>query len=220
VQDGAYRQTSGETDLRSIAGDPAWTDYTYTLKARKLGGAEGFLIMFRVRDDNNWLWWNLGGWGDVRHAIEKCAGGGKSILGSEAPGRIEADRWYDIQIELQGPRIRCYLDGQLIHDVQDRGPEAMYAVASRVEASGEILLKVVNVSGTAQDTEVTLEGVGRVEPEGTAIVLTANSPEDENSFSQPTRVAPVTQPIQGLGPTFRTTFLPYSQTILRIKAGK
>jgi alpha-L-arabinofuranosidase len=41
--EGVYRQTELAQDCRAVAGDPAWTDYTITLQARKLGGAEGFL---------------------------------------------------------------------------------------------------------------------------------------------------------------------------------
>jgi len=215
VEEGAYRQGDEAPDMRSIGGDPAWTDYTYTLRARKLGGGEGFLIMFRVRDSDNWYWWNLGGWGNVRHSIEKCVGGGKSELPVSVPGSIETDRWYDIKIDVQGPRIRCTLDGHLTHDVEDHGPEAVSAVASRTE-DGEIILKVVNTSPTSQYTEVNLEGAGKVAPEGTATILTSNSPEDENSFAQPTRVAPVTQKLTGLGASFRYTFLPNSVTVLRL----
>lgn len=217
VADGAYRQTGGEPDLRAVAGDPTWTDYVYTVKARKLGGAEGFLILFRVRDDNNWYWWNLGGWGNAKHAVEKCVGGGKSILGDFVPGRIETSRWYDIRIELQGPRIRCYLDSQLIHDVEDTGPLPMAAVAGRSKSNGEIILKVVSISDAAQDTEVVLEGARKVEPQGTAVVLTSESPEDENSFSEPKNVSPVALPLNGLGPRFYYTFRPYSLTILHLR---
>ncbi|UCH35263.1 MAG: alpha-N-arabinofuranosidase [Armatimonadota bacterium] len=216
AQEGAYRQAAAGEDLRVVAGDANWGDYAYSLKARKLGGAEGFLIMFRVRDDGNWLWWNLGGWGNARHAIEKCVGGGKTILGDSVPGRIETGRWYDIRIELQGFRIRCYLDGDLIHDVEDVGPAPMTAVASRVSATGEVIVKVVNTSNAAHDTEVTLEGVSAVDSEGMAVTLTANSPDDENSLSQPTKVSPVTRRVTGLGRAFRYAFPPNSLTILRI----
>ena len=68
-QDGVLRQTSGETDCRAVASGK-WTDYTLTLKARKLGGAEGFLIMFRVHDTGAKSWWNIGGWGNDHHAME------------------------------------------------------------------------------------------------------------------------------------------------------
>jgi Alpha-L-arabinofuranosidase C-terminus. len=110
VVDGAYRQNGLATDCRVVAGDPNWRDYTLSLRARKLGGTEGFLIMFRVRDDDHWYWWNLGGWGNSKHAVEQCIAGGKSIVSSEVPGSIETGRWYDIRIEVQGTRIRCYLD--------------------------------------------------------------------------------------------------------------
>jgi alpha-L-arabinofuranosidase len=220
VQDGAYRQMDRAADLRSTAGDPKWTDYTYTLKARKIGGAEGFLIMFSVRDNNNWFWWNLGGWGNVRHAIEKCTGGAKTILGDSVSGRIETGRWYDIKIELQGTHIRCYLDGKLIHDVEDVGPVALYAVAGRVSKSGEIILKVVNMSAAPQDTQVSLEGTGRIASEGSEVVLTSNNAEDENSLDQPTKVAPVERRLTGLGQKFTYVFPPHSASVLRLKPEK
>ena len=73
--------------------------------------------------------------------------------GRQVPGRIETGRWYDIRIELSGDAIRCYLDGKLIHDVVAARAKPLYAVASRVDASGEVILKVVNVSAVAQDTD-------------------------------------------------------------------
>ena len=50
TEEGTYRQTDEGEDRRLTFGDPKWTDYTLSLKARKTGGAEGFLILFRVRD--------------------------------------------------------------------------------------------------------------------------------------------------------------------------
>ena len=102
VREGTLRQTQGGVDFRSTAGEPGWSDYTYTLKARKLGGAEGFLILFHVRDRDNWVWWNIGGWGNRQHAIEQCEGGAKSIAGQAVPGTVATGRWYDIRIELSG----------------------------------------------------------------------------------------------------------------------
>ena len=52
------------TDDRVVFGSPAWTDYEFTLEARKLSGAEGFLPMFRVAPDRRHYWANLGGWGN------------------------------------------------------------------------------------------------------------------------------------------------------------
>jgi alpha-L-arabinofuranosidase len=217
ARDVVFQQKDKGADCRAVAGDPGWGDYTYSLKARKLGGAEGFLVMFHVLDRDNWVWWNLGGWGNVKHALERCEHGNKSISSNEVQGQIETGRWYDIRIELKGQTIKCYLDNKLSHDVSSPRTNSMYAVASRVDATDEIIIKVVNVSGAAQDTQVELRGL-KVQPAGTATVLTSANPDDENSIAEPTKVAPVTQPIGSAGATFRHTFPAYSLTILRLKS--
>jgi alpha-L-arabinofuranosidase len=212
AQDGALRQTSRRENVRAVAGDKAWSDYTYSLKARKLSGAEGFLILFRVRDENAKSWWNLGGWGNQRHAIEM---GG--IVGNEVPGRIETGRWYDIRIELKGDSIKCYLDDKLLHDVQAPAVRSLYASASRAPSGGETILKVVNVSQQPQDTAIKLNGFsGPVT--GTAVVLTSEKPEDENTLGEPKKVAPVERAFRQASSTFDYSFPAYSVTILRVKA--
>jgi alpha-L-arabinofuranosidase len=217
ARQGALRQAAGEMDCRVIAGDPGWNNYTLSLKARKLGGAEGFLIMCRVRDEKHWIWWNLGGWGNQQHGLEQCIDGSKSILGGQVPGRIETGRWYDIRIELLGEKIRCYLDSRLIHDVS-LVEEPLHAVASRVDATGEIILKVVNVSRVAQDTELDLRGVQDVGPTASAIVLGSAAPTDENSLTEPTKVAPLSRTINGAAANFRHSFPANSVTVLRLTA--
>jgi alpha-L-arabinofuranosidase len=215
--EGVYRQTELAQDCRAVAGDPAWTDYTITLQARKLGGAEGFLIMFRVRDDDNWYWWNIGGWGNTRHAVERSIGGSKMLACPQVHGSVETGRWYDIRIEVQGARIRCYLDGQLIHDFEDAPMPALYAVASRREPSRELILKVVNVSDRAQETEVRLSGACRLASRAKVITLTSDSPDDENSLENPTRVAPVERAFESVAPSFRYIFPPHSLTVMVLK---
>ncbi|MCS6829425.1 MAG: alpha-L-arabinofuranosidase C-terminal domain-containing protein [Armatimonadota bacterium] len=217
VVDGAYRQNSLSTDCRAVVGDPNWTDYTLTLRARKLGGAEGFLILFRVRDDNNWYWWNLGGWGNVKHAVEKCVGGGKSIVSNEVAGSIEAGRWYDIRIEVHGARIRCYLDNQLVHDFEDKPLSALYAVASRNTRTGEVILKVVNVSGEPVETDIRLQGVRGLQPTGKVVTLSNDNPDEENSLDHPVRVAPVQSTLRVTGTHFRYTFPRHSLTVIVLK---
>jgi alpha-L-arabinofuranosidase len=215
--EGGYRQTELAQDCRAVAGDPNWTDYTITLQARKLGGAEGFLILFRVRDDDNWYWWNIGGWGNTRHAVERSIGGSKMLACPQVAGSIETGRWYDIRIEVQGARIRCYLDGQLIHDFEDAPMPALYATASRRERTRELILKVVNVSDRAQETEVRLSGARGLVSRAKVITLTSDSPDDENSLENPTRVAPVERAFESVAPSFRYIFPPHSLTVMVLK---
>jgi len=108
-------QTATKSDCRVFAPLADWQDYALTLKARKLGGREGFLILFRVKDRGHFYWWNVAGWGNSRHAVETRP---QRVFDSK-PGRVETGRWYGIQVVVEGPRIRCYLDGKLVHDIQE-----------------------------------------------------------------------------------------------------
>ena len=111
TQDGALRQTAEKEFIRALAGDKSWTDYTLTLKARKISGAEGFLVLFHIAGNEDRTWWNIGGWGNTQDAIE--SGG---TLDSK-PSHIDTDRWYDLKLVVSGKNVKCYLDGQLIHDL-------------------------------------------------------------------------------------------------------
>jgi len=212
AENGVLRQTSRAENVRAIIGDKKWTNYTFSLKARKLAGNEGFLILFAVQNDNAKSWWNIGGWGNQRHAIEM---GG--IIGNEVPGKIETGRWYDIRVELQGSRIKCYLDGQLLHDVEAPTPKALYASATRDNTKRELILKVVNVSYEPVGALIKLNGAA-VAGTGEAIVLTSDDAADENSLENPTKVAPRSSPIKPGSGEFQHTFPPNSLTVLRLKS--
>src|ERR1039458_2474239 len=66
---GLFEQTAGGTDNTATYGGTVWSNYTCTLRAMKLGGSEGFLILFNVLDGNNYMWWNIGGWGNTQTGI-------------------------------------------------------------------------------------------------------------------------------------------------------
>jgi alpha-L-arabinofuranosidase len=220
VRDGALRQTAGGEDRRILLAEPSLSDasdYTIRLKARKLGGAEGFLIMFRTRSRGDFYWWNLGGWANREHGIEKGIGGGKMMIGPRVPGSIETGRWYNIRIQLQGPRIRCYLDDRLVQDEADRGTPDLAAIAGRDEKTGEIVVKVVNGAETPRPIALRFSGVRSLRPTGRALVLTSGSMADENSLEEPERIAPREAPLQGVSPHFTHTFPPRSLTILRVR---
>ncbi|MGX7827973.1 alpha-L-arabinofuranosidase C-terminal domain-containing protein [Actinokineospora sp. 24-640] len=111
VVDGAYVQSDAAAENTLVtAGDPAWQDYTFTVKATKQSGREGFLIAFGVRDTGNNYWWNLGGWGNTRSAVEKTEGGAKSTL-VEDDTRIETGRQYDLRVEVRGRHVALFVDG-------------------------------------------------------------------------------------------------------------
>lgn len=108
-----------QTDINNqggsaVTGDPAWTNYTLTLQARKLAGSEGFLILFNVADDQNLTWLNLGGWNNTQNAIEITDHGVRSVYVRMSQPQIQTGHWYDIRIETQEKHVRCRLDDQLV----------------------------------------------------------------------------------------------------------
>jgi alpha-L-arabinofuranosidase len=198
-------------------GDSSWHDYTVTLKARKLVGSEGFIIGFRTGQPNTRVEWNLGGWGNTQHGIQSTLGVQESVV-SQVPGEIETGRWYDVRIELNGPRIDCYLDGRFVQTAEVPLPrhEGVFASAVRDEAVGEVVLKVANVQPAPAMLDIALEGVKRVAPYARVITLSGGL-KDVNSFEEPSRIAPVEGREALGGPRFQREFAANSFTVIRIK---
>jgi alpha-L-arabinofuranosidase len=215
--DGAIGQSTLEENCRAIQGDPQWTDYTLSLKARKTGGKEGFLIFFHVRDDANLTWWNIGGWGNTSHCIEQTAGGAKSSIVEHVPGGVETGRWYDIRVAVKGGNVKCYLDGKLIHDVNYPVPKTLFAVSGLSKNKDEAIVKIVNTAFVPQKVELKLAGAKGVEPNAARIVLTSEKPDDENSLEQPRKVSPVADTLAGAGVKNSLTLPANSVTVLRFK---
>ncbi len=212
VRDGALCQLSDGEGVKALAGDPHWSDYTLTLKARKISGNEGFLILFNNQNSDEKYWWNLGGWANSRHNLE---GGG--LPESSVPGRIETGRWYDIKVEIHGAKVTCYLDGKVVHRVT-RSPIPWLASTAGLTAKGdELILKVVNGGGKPMDSQVSLRGLPEIKPTARMISMTGSGPLEENSFASPHNIAVLEQTISGIAPEFRHTFPAYSVTIFRMK---
>ncbi|MBN2035198.1 MAG: carbohydrate binding domain-containing protein [Chitinispirillaceae bacterium] len=90
--------------------------------------------------------------------------------------------------------------------------------ATKVTATGELIIKLVNVTATADPITITLAGAATPPSTGTALVLASatNDTNDGNSITQPTRVVPASSNITGLGLSFGYTVRPWSVNVLRL----
>jgi len=114
-------QKSPAENVRLLFGNLEWSDYEFSLEARKLEGREGFLIIFRAKNKDEFYWYNLGGWGNKRHALEKGVKGRRwGVVSPSLPGRIETGKWYRIRVRCEGARFRVWLDDHLLLDFTDR----------------------------------------------------------------------------------------------------
>ena len=181
------------------------------VKARKLRGKEGFAITIGSAEGRR-VQWNLGGWGNYQHAVETD----DSIVGTPVIARIETGRWYDVRLEVQDRSIRCFLDGALISEVTLPRPETVLAIAGAQAESGDVILKILNTTPETVEASVRLDGVTHVAPEGGLTVLTSENVRDENSFEEPSKIAPVSRRIPTGNPS-AVSLAPNSLTILRLR---
>ena len=188
---GVKKQTAGGTNndkgCRSICQTKFDSSaYDLTLRARKDGGAEGFLIIFDYQDENNYAWWNIGGWSNSQNAIEICRNGSKAQY-SYASYSVPAGEWLDLKVEVDGNVISCYINGQKYHELTLESERALYQSCQVTEDGQEMILKVVNPHGQAQHLLLkTYFSIGN----GTVERLTSANGTDENTMQNPDKVKP------------------------------
>ncbi|WP_327003864.1 carbohydrate binding domain-containing protein [Dactylosporangium sp. NBC_01737] len=215
VVDGAFRQTdTAALDTLIKAGNITATDYDYTLKATKQAGAEGFLVAFGVQESGELYWWNLGGWNNTLGAIQKGAGGGKEMVISK-PNTIATGVTYDVKIEVRGTSVKLYLNGELWGGFDDdKVAEPFAQVVTQDQATGDLIVKVVNAQDTPAVTKLDLGG-RKVRTTAQMTVLSGDPGEQNTRSAEP--IQPVTSTLQRVSSNFTHTFAPNSVTFIRIR---
>jgi alpha-L-arabinofuranosidase len=220
ISGGVYEQTGKGAPTKSmISFDAKRSDYTVTLKAKKTGGSEGFLVGFGALDAETHYWLNLGGWGNRGHQLQVSVDGGQSDFGPRVPGRIETGRWYDIKIEVAGKQMKCYLDGELIIEAADPGLKKMDMAASTVRETetGDMIVKMVSKADDPIKTTIDLSALGTFKGNARCTVL-AGDARAENRFGQTPSVLPETKEIK-VSEKFVHELPANSLTIIRIPMG-
>lgn len=197
------------------------TNYTIELDATKVSGGEGFLIGFNVQGSQDYIWWNLGGWGNSRHCVEQCIGNYKAVVGDGVDGSLATGKTYQLKIEVNGTSLKCYLDGDLVHDLQIVKPydQKLYLSASTNAEDGQIYLKVVNPGCSTQPATFNLMN-GRWTG-GDMLSLSSALGSDENTTSSPNAITPQSRNLATLfkepASTFTYNIPAYSFCIFRLK---
>lgn len=194
------------------------TNYTLKLKARQNSGAEGFLIIFDYRDANNMTWWNIGGWSNTQHAVEQTVNGTRSILGQAVKGSLDDGVDYDIRIEKNGNKAKCYMNDKLIHEVTLNDYAAsrnVYTAASIDDETGDLFIKLVNPSCNAHPTVLKFENGKAVS--ATAEVLTSAKGTDENSPEHPDLVSTDSTNLTVDGDSVVFNVSPLSVNVVKVK---
>ncbi|MFD2797516.1 alpha-L-arabinofuranosidase C-terminal domain-containing protein [Promicromonospora vindobonensis] len=224
VSDGEYVQSAGNvTDARSIITDAYskdWDNYTLELDARKLAGSEAFLVGFAAGGQDDFYWWNLGGWNNTRQALQRADGGPAGEVAAVEGHRMETGKDYRVKVVVSGRTIELYLDGELQMKYSEPTTESLYQVVTRDAESGDLVLKVVNPYESVARTAVSVNGA-QVGPEA-SVTQMSGAPSAVNTKTRPDRIVPVedtatldVSPSDG-GTEFTYDFPAHSITFLRL----
>jgi alpha-L-arabinofuranosidase len=173
------------------------------------------MIVFGAGKDQ-YYWWNIGGWGNTRHAIEFMDGIEKKQHGS-VKGSIESDRWYDLKVEIDGSHVKCYIDGNKIHDFEEKPkiPKIGVSVA-KDKAAGELIIKIANPLEQALSTAVNLNGIAQLKEDTAKVITLSGAKGDMNDLKNPEKVRQV-QSTMKVAPQFTCDMPAMSVKFIRIK---
>lgn len=220
LDNGLLKQTSLREPAKYIVDGFNGNQFTLEFKVRKEGGNEGFFLYFGLSEDSNkGFVYNVAGWNNGTTAVEGVIGGRTSgVAGDRVSHSLETDKWYDAKLVVTPQKSELFMDGKLILAHAPETTPLQFFSSGYDEATGEVIVKVVNSEAQSYPLRIKLDGVDSVEKTGKVISLSAASDMDENSFEEPMKISPKESEYKGFGKSFDYTFPPFSYTILRVKA--
>ena len=217
--DGSVSQSGMDEQCVAVVDTKVGDHYTAKIRARKDGGNEGFMVVFNYTDPHHYSWVNFGGWNNTQHGIETISGGGKSQIATKA-GKVEIGRWYDITLQVEGDKVKCWLDDDLVFDTMLQGdvqPD-IFSSATINDRSGELIVKMVNTSDEGTMARI---NVNHLDVKSAQVVrLCANDGMDENTLQQPTNIYPTTHELSPEGNSIEVEVPAYSLNIIRVISAK
>jgi alpha-L-arabinofuranosidase len=223
VKDGVLHQTdTGTSPAVLLLNKPAVPAGTVTVRARRVAGREGFLLLFNADGKDRFLFCNYGGAENTFYGIQnRGEPNGYSFRGGRtARGSIETGRWYDISVEIGKNRAVMYLDGKRVSSARLRYMPSFFAVAGYDHTNKTVVLKATNYHSVPLRTTVHLDGAAQIGSSGQHIVIRSDNLTDKNSLEAPRRIVPREQPLRGCAEKFTVTLPPYSVNVLCIPARK
>lgn len=225
VTDGKLQQTNATTTSTTTGtvayyGSKDWNNYTYTVEATKLSGFEGFLIPFVVQDKNEHYFWNIGGWNNTVSCLQQVSGGAKSdqVAGTVKNCVIETGKTYELKVVVTNETVKCYIDGKLYVDYtfSTSASYEAYQVTS-VDENGDIIIKLVNVTGEDRTFAIDLANAPSVSPDAVVNQVKGDSLANDNILGATEDCIMEEFTISGVSAQFNYTVPQYSATVIRIK---
>lgn len=192
-----------------------WKHYSLKLKAKETAGFKGFMIYFGQKNMKNKLFWEIGGWQNQDTAICEQNDGRGSCL-SQCLITVEKGREYQLELRVNGRFIETFIDGKPYHAIESKliVLEPLYYSASKEEKTGDIIIKVVNMSDAIREVGISLENSSAME--GMVYTLEGYATDAENDFEHPEYILPQERKMKIQGSDFTYEFAKHSFTVMRL----
>ncbi len=201
-------------------GDPEWSNFTFEFEATKTDGEEGFFIPFLVEDEYNCFYWNIGGWGNTMSAVQRATDSydaSGALPGTITDFTVETGRTYKIKIVVDGINISGYIDGELqfTYKAESTSNAEAYQVVSTDE-SGDIIIKLVNVTDSDRTFAIDITGVAEVGSTATVYQVRGDDLGNDNILGAEEDCKMEEFTLDGITTQFNYTAPMYSATVIRI----
>lgn len=110
---GVLEQLGPGLDPTAVTGDGTWSNYVFKAQVCKIGGNQGFMLLFNFKDVNNFAMVQIGGFNQGLAAFHSVVNGNE-VVGPKVHYAVTMYRWYNVELDVNNNNARCYVDGKLI----------------------------------------------------------------------------------------------------------
>ncbi len=176
----------------------------------------GFEVRFGWQNDDNYLSWRVGAWQNQDSFLRSVVNGKSSDL-TQSLFTVKEDVEYRCELQVTQRKISGIIDGSVISEAEDSMPviDPLYYTASLERKSGDVIVKVVNLTEYEKTVSLSLEQYGTYGLDGTLYEMKGYNPEEKNSFENPRKVIYTEKPFQTEKTEFEHVFAPCSLSVFR-----
>lgn len=209
IADSSISQTAEGAQQLAVLKNHSFSTYTLTLKARRTGGVNAFMIPFAVLDSNTYLRAHIGSYWNSHCVFESVTNGYEvaGITDQKKLSSLENGRWYDVKLAVGKDTVKCFLNDTLI--MQYVPPQKFFSIAGK-DKNGDIIVKAVNGYGVSVLADLKLETGGRRVVSISSLSADAGA---ENSMGAPLQFVPE----MVTGDSMKVLLKPNSVNVIRIK---
>lgn len=163
--------------------------YTSVKRFRYSKDKEGIKLYFHHKGSDDYGVWHLGADHNKRYNLEFHRKGEVSTLAYKYNGVLEEGKWYDARIEVKGDLVLCYLNDELIHQVNLYPEQWVYTSASVTADGATGYLKLANPTDKSVIIDINFKDVKVKQVELSR--MCSGKGTDENSMENKECVKPV-----------------------------